>query len=226
MDELIIDEFMNKVKIILRFLEKRYGRKIKEFPKHNPFQLLIATILSQRTKDKNTKKATKKLFSVAKTPEEILNLSDKKLEELIKPAGFYRQKSKAIKKVCEIILKEYDGKIPKRREELMKLPGVGYKTSAIVLMYGFNKPIIAIDTHCNRISKRLGLVSKDANVETVRKELESIFPKRKWYLINLGFVNFGKEICRPVNPKCKDCPFRSFCPSFKIKDFDVKLVSH
>ncbi len=207
---------MKKGEVILKFLEERYGDKIRKFPKLSPFQLLITTILSQRTKDENTRKASRRLFSIAKTPEKILKIPEKKLRKIIRPSGFYKQKSKVIRKVCKILLEKYKGKVPEDRDELMKLPGVGYKTSAIVLMYGFNKPIIAIDTHCNRISKRLGLAPPNANVEEVRKSLEKIFPKGKWYLVNLGFVNFGKEICKPINPKCNACPFKSFCPHSKL----------
>ena len=218
---------MNKVRVILNFLEKNYGKDINKHPVRNleVFNILIGTILSQRTRDENTDKAFKQLFSIAETPQQILKLPLRKLQSLIKPSGFYRQKAKKIKKVCRVLLKKYNGKIPTTREELIKLPGVGYKTADIVLMYGFGIPRIAIDTHCNRVSKRIGLVNKKADVEGVREKLESIFPKNKWYLINLGFVSFGKEICKPINPLCikdpKNCPFSSFCKAYKTKKFKV-----
>jgi len=219
---------MDKMKIILNFLEKKYGKYIITSNLNNQeiFELLIGTILSQRTRDENSERAARQLFALARTPEQILNLPMRKLQGLIRISGPYRQKAKRIKQISKIILETYKGKIPNNREELMKLPGVGYKTSAIVLMYGFNKPTIAVDTHCNRIPKRIGLVDKKANVEEVRKKLESLFTKDKWYLINLGFVNFGKEICKPVNPLCikdsKNCPFLGFCKAYKTKRF--KLV--
>jgi endonuclease-3 len=219
---------MNKVDVILKLLEKRYGKYIDISPLKNKeiFELLIGTVLSQRTRDENSEKAAKQLFSVAKTPKQISKLPMKKLQKLIKISGSYRQKAKRIKQISKIILETYKGKIPNNREELMKLPGVGYKTSAIVLMYGFGIPTIAIDTHCNRVPKRIGLVDKKANVEEVRLKLESLFPKNKWYLINLGFVNFGKEICKPVNPLCikdsKNCPFSGFCKAYKIKKFKLE----
>ncbi len=216
---------MNKVKIILNYIEKRYGRYIDVSPIKNQeiFELLIETVLSQRTRDENSEKAARKLFSVARTPKQILKLPMKKLQNLIKISGPYRQKSKRIKQISKIFIKKYKGRIPKNREELMKLPGVGYKTADIVLMYGFGIPRIAIDTHCNRVPKRIGLVNKKAKVEEVREKLESLFPKSKWYLINLGFVSFGKEICKSVNPLCikdsKNCPFSSFCKAYKTKNF-------
>jgi endonuclease-3 len=219
---------MNKVDVILKLLEKRYGKYIDISPLKNKeiFELLIGTVLSQRTRDENSEKVAKQLFSVAKTPKQISKLPMKKLQKLIKISGPYRQKAKRIKQISKIILEKYKGKVPNNREELMKLPGVGFKTADIVLMYGFGIPRIAIDTHCNRVPKRIGLVDKKASVEEVRESLESIFPKNKWYLINLGFVNFGKEICKPLNPLCikspKNCPFSGFCKAYKIKKFKLE----
>jgi len=106
------------------------------------------------------------------------------------------------------------GKIPKTREELMELPGVGFKTADIVLMYGYGIPSIAIDTHCNRVPKRIGLVDKKANVEEVKRTLESLIPKKDWYIVNLGLVRFGQETCRPINPRCEICPMSGFCDYF------------
>lgn len=218
---------MNKAKVIVDFLEKSYGKKIDSHPVRNSkvFQVLVGCVLSQRTREENTAKACENLFSVAKTPEEILKLPLRKLQKLIRVSGPFRQKSKRIKQISKLILKKYKGKVPRNREELMNLPGVGYKTADIVLMYGFGTPRIAIDTHCNRIPKRMGLINKKANVEEVREKLESLFPKNKWYFINLGFVGFGREICKPVNPLCikdsKSCPFSNFCKAYKIKNFKI-----
>jgi len=203
---------MKKVEALIKFLEKRYG--YPEFAK-DPFELLVATILSQRTRDENTWKASKQLFAVARTPEEIAKLSLRKLEKLIKPSGTYRQKAKRIKKVSKIILERYEGKVPKSREELMKLPGVGYKTADIVLSYGFGVPTIAVDTHVNRIPKRIGIVDKKANVEEVRKTLEKLVKGKKRFLVNMGLVRFGQEICRPLNPKCEECPLNKICDYYK-----------
>ncbi len=218
---------MDKIKIILNYIEKKYGKQIDISPmkKQELFELLIGTVLSQRTRDENTEKAADQLFAVARTAKQILKLPMKKLQNLIRVSGPYKQKAKRIKQISKIILEEYKGKVPKTREELIELPGVGYKTADIVLMYGFGIPRIAIDTHCNRVPKRIGLVNEKANVEEVREKLESLFPQNKWYLINLGFVSFGKETCKPVNPLCikdsKNCPFSSFCKAYKSKDFKV-----
>ena len=218
---------MNKVKVILNFLEKRYGEDIdiSRMKNQEIFELLIETILSQRTRDENSEKAAKQLFAIARTPQQIVKLSMKKLQKLIKISGPYRQKAKRIKQVSKVILEKYHGKVPDSRQELMKLYGVGYKTSAIVLMYGFNKPAIAVDVHVEICSKRLGLVSKNAKPQEIETELEKLFPVNKWYIINLGFVSFGKEICK-TTPICikdsKNCPFSGFCKAYKTKKF--KLV--
>jgi len=207
--QLIVDK-------LIKFLKKRYGRNIKIEPStnHEIFKILITTILSQRTRDENTEKAANVLFSKADTPEKILKLSKKELEGLIKPSGPYRQKAERIKAVSKIILENYDGKVPKTREELMKLPGVGYKTADVVLMYGHGIPSIAIDTHCNRIPKRIGLVDEKANVEEVKRTLENLIPKKDWYIVNMGLVQFGRDICRPINPKCELCLISRYCKYF------------
>lgn len=203
---------MNKIKKLIGFLEKRYG--YPEIGKTSNFKLLISTVLSQRTRDKNTRKASKQLFSVARTPKTLYKLPLNKIEKLIRPSGPYRQKAKRIKEISKILLKDYNGRVPKKREELMKLTGVGYKTSAIVMMYGFNDPIIAVDVHVAVCAQRLGL-TKHKDVERIRKDLEKIFPKNKWYIINYGFVQFGKEICRTRNPRCNDCSLNKICDYYK-----------
>jgi len=218
---------MNKIKVILDFLKKKYRKHIytRSLKNQDIFELLIETILSQRTKDENSAKAADQLFSIARTPKQILKLPVKKLQSLIRVSGPYRQKTKRIKQVSKIIFEKYKGKVPASREELMELPGVGYKTADIVLMYGFWKPSIAVDTHVYKVSKRIGLVDLKADVEDVKQSLEKLFPRDKWYLINFGFVGFGKEICKPVKPLCikgsKNCPFSGFCRAYKLKIFKV-----
>jgi len=203
---------------LIKLLKKRYGKDIQKFRLSNEdvFRVLITTILSQRTRDENTERAAKNLFSKADTPEKILKLSDEKLEDLIKPSGTYRQKTKRIKAVSKIILEKYGGKVPETREELISLPGVGFKTADVVLMYGHGIPSIAIDTHCNRIPKRIGLVDEKAKLEEVKGRLESLTPKKDWYIINMGLVQFGREICRSINPKCDICPISKYCNYYKI----------
>ena len=198
----------------LKFLEKRYGDKTGAVHRRSdsPFKVLISCIISQRTKDETTDVVSNKLFRVADTPRKILKLSNKKLEELLNPAGFYRQKTKKIKQVSKILLKKYKGKVPNTREELMELPGVGYKTSAVTMSYCFGSDIVPVDAHVFVIAKRLGFATEDADVEEVRKSLEKLIPKNKRYKTHLKMIHFGKEICTTRNPKCKKCPLLKKCP--------------
>lgn len=202
-----------KIKKIVRFLKDRYGKDIDNNPvkKGELFELLIGTVLSQRTRDENSEKATENLFSVVKKPEDMIKLPNKKLEKLIRPSGFFKVKAKRIKQISKIILEDYKGKVPRTREELLKLPGVGYKTSDIVLSYGYGVPTIAVDVHVEVCSKRLGLVRKKARYEEIRETLEDLIPQKDRYIINLGFVNFGKEICITRKPRCHICPLNSIC---------------
>ena len=198
-----------KMRLITEFLKKRYTTR--HYLMRNKFRLLITTILSQRTRDETTEDVSRKLFSVAKTPEQMLELSKKRLEHLIRSAGPYRQKADRIRKVCQILIEKYDGNVPRTRTELLELPGVGFKTADIVLSYGFGIPTIAVDTHVNRIPKRIGIVPDSAGVEEVRNILERLTPEKDRFVVNLGMVRFGQQVCRPVNPKCPPCPFNYFC---------------
>jgi endonuclease-3 len=202
---------MRKVGKIISILNKKY--KIKPW-RDNPFKVLISCILSQKTKDEVTRGASEKLFKVANTPEKILKLSEKKIESLIYPVGFYRQKAKRIKKVCKFLIQKYKGKVPNSREELLKLPGVGFKTADVVLSYGYGKPVIAIDTHVFHVARRLGL-TKSNDPEKIRGELHKIIPEKFRLIVNLLFVEFGKEICRTIKPRCETCPIKKFCEYYK-----------
>lgn len=193
---------------IIQILNRKYKIKTSQ---SNPFQTLITCILSQRTKDEITRSAAKRLLIIANKPEKILKLHTQKIAKLIYPVGFYNQKAKRIKKICQILMRKYGGQVPRTRQELLQLPGVGEKTASIVLSYGYGKPTIAVDTHVNRISKRLGIVPKNSRPEKTQEILEKLIPKRYQILVNHLFVTFGKEICKPRKPKCGICPINN-CP--------------
>ena len=182
----------------------------------DPFRVLISCLLSLRTKDEVTLKASKRLFLVAKTPEEFLNLSTKKIEKLIYPVGFYRVKAKRIKEISKILIERFGGKVPDNMEELLTLPGVGRKTANIVITQGFNKYGIAVDTHVHRVSNRLGLVKTKIPEET-EMELRKIIPKKYWIEFNDLFVSFGQKICTPISPKCSICPISKYCNKVGVK---------
>lgn len=193
----------------------------RKFHKKEPFHSLIKTILSQRTRDENTDIAAEKLFSVYKTPRELANANVKDIEKCIKVAGFYRQKAKRIKTISQIILERYNGKVPESIDELISLPGVGRKTANCVLVYGFGKPAIPVDTHVHRISNRLG-ITKTKTPEETENELMEFIPKKYWIEINELFVRFGQDICRPIGPKCRECPIFNFCSYQKDKNEIVR----
>jgi len=182
--------------------------------REDPFLVLISTILSQRTRDEMTDIASGRLFSKYDTPQAIAAADRSDLERLIKPVGFYRQKSAQIQKVSRILLDRYGGRVPNTYEELIELPQVGPKTANCVLVYGFGEPRIPTDTHVHRVSNRLGLV-RTKTPEATEQRLMRTVPKRYWLLINELFIRFGKDLCRPIGPRCDACSFRAFCRYYR-----------
>ena len=182
-----------------------------------PFRILIATILSARTKDENTTKAADKLFKLYGTPQKLAKAKVKDVEKVIKSVGFYHVKSKRIIEVANLILSKYNGKVPADIDKLVDLPGVGRKTANCVLVYAFEKPAIPVDTHVHRISNRLGLVDTKTPEETEMALREKI-PKKYWLDINNTFVMYGQNICKPISPMCDVCKIRKTCNYFQTKN--------
>ena len=181
-----------------------------------PFRILIATILSARTKDENTTKAADKLFKLYGTPQKLAKAKVKDVEKVIKSVGFYHVKSKRIIEVANLILSKYNGKVPADIDKLVDMPGVGRKTANCVLVYAFEKPAIPVDTHVHRISNRLGLVDTKTPEETEMALREKI-PKKYWLDINNTFVMYGQNICKPISPMCHVCKIRKTCNYFQTK---------
>ena len=185
--------------------------------KCSPFQILISTLLSLRTKDETTAVADKKLFDLASTPEEMLKLSKEKIIKAIYPVGFYRNKAKTILYICRELVDRHKSKVPDTAEELLALKGVGRKTANLVLALGYNRQAICVDTHVHRISNRLGYVQTKTPEETeyaLRKKL----PKKYWSVYNTLMVAFGKNICRPISPFCSKCPVLIYCDRTGISE--------
>lgn len=199
---------VDEIKFIVDTLEEIFTRRT--FLEQTPYEVLIRTILSQRTRDENTDKATENLFSVYPTMEDIAYAPVEKIAELVKQAGFYNVKASRIKEVSNILLEEYDGIVPDTLNELIKLPGVGRKTANCVLVFGFQKDAIPVDVHVHRISNRLGLVHTNEPEET-EEVLRQIVPKEYWIPINDLMVQFGQNICKPINPQHLECPFTHLC---------------
>ena len=201
---------------------KKYNRPILSQSKwdkviHTPFTTLISCILSLRTKDEVTEKASIRLLEKHDTPQKILRLSSKQIEELIYPVGFYKVKTQRIRDISNEILEKYDGKVPEDFDELLKLKGVGRKTANIVMVYGYERDgFIPIDTHCHRIPNRIGWI-KTKTPEETEKELKRILPKEYWDDFNHIFVKFGQTICVPTSPFCSKCPIDEYCKKLSVK---------
>ena len=183
--------------------------------KNDPFAVLISCIISLRTRDEVTEPASARLFTLAKTPSELSKLSDSKIEKAIYPAAFFRNKSKSMKEMCNVLVEEYSGKVPDKLEELLKLKGVGRKTANLTLTLGHNKPGICVDIHVHRICNRLGYVKTKSPDET-EMVLREILPKRYWKGFNDLLVSFGQNFCKPVSPFCTTCAIENRCPKIGV----------
>ncbi len=202
---------------IIKILESRYTSEFPEHIREDPFKILIGAILSHRTKDEMTDKAYSALFRKYRSIKSLANAQVREIERLIKPVGFYRVKARRIKQVAKIISEKYGGVVPRDREELMKLPGVGDKTADIVLSFGYGLPEIAIDTHVETIAKRLGIADERDGYKEIKNKLEEITPLEKRSRLNSLLVPFGKEICRKPVPRCNICPISRFCKFYQEK---------
>ena len=202
---------MSKTDRIIKIVEELNNVfEIRVFLDHDPYRVLVRTILSQRTRDENTDQATNNLFSKYKDIYEVVGAPTEDVQELIKPAGFYRVKAGRIQEVSQILIDEYGGEVPDTLEELVKLPGVGRKTANCVLVFAFELPAIPVDTHVHRISNRMGLVNTKTPDET-EIELSKIAPKDLWIKLNDLMVQFGQNICKPTSPQCEMCPVNYLC---------------
>jgi len=202
---------MPDVEAVIEALTRAYPDADPE-PSHNdPFRTLIGCILSQRTREGNAERAARSLFEAASTPGEVLCLGQGRLEALIRPSGFYRQKARHILCACRALLEDYGGAVPREREALMGLPGVGPKTADIVLAYSYGAQTVPVDVHVWRVSRRLGLAPMDASHEEVKEALEKTIPLHNRVLYDRTALRLGKEHCRKSAPRCGLCPLRGLC---------------
>ncbi len=191
--------------------------KLAEEQKGHPFQVLIATILSAQTKDAVTHEASNRLFRRADTPDAMVRLHIKTIEQLIYPVSFYRNKARHVKETCRHLLKRFDGVVPTTMDELLSLPGVGRKTANLTLIVAHRSGAnICVDTHVHRISNRFGWVDTGTPEQT-EEALYSVSPRRWWSRINLYLVTWGQNVCLPVYPKCNECAVSELCPRLGVK---------
>ncbi len=198
---------------LIEFYDPHWFARIN---RRDPFRILISCILSQRTKDEVTAPATERLFTIADTPEKMLQLRESRIARVIFPVGFYKTKAKTIRGVCRSLIEKYDSKVPDDIDTLLTLKGVGRKTANLVVSLGYGKPGICVDTHVHRISNRLGIVKTKTPFQT-EFELRKTLPQKYWIPFNNVLVRHGQEICKPISPICSSCAIKKNCPRVGVE---------
>jgi endonuclease-3 len=211
-----VEPVMRALALAIDGLELPAVEKISEGQQEDPFQILIATLLSARTQDATTLAASTRLFNVAHTPQTLATLRVKQIERLIYPVSFYRHKAKHVRDASRILVERFGGKVPGTMEELLLLPGVGRKTANLVLILAFkSQHNICVDTHVHRISNRLGWVRTRTPEETEHALYEAT-DQAWWPYLNQYLVTWGQNVCRPVYPRCPDCVIVQYCPRIGV----------
>lgn len=207
------DESIHDVVAILQRSMQSYQQPLIDGmsdQQQSPFRILVATILSLRTRDTMTAEVAPRLFAVADTPAVLLHLDEEQIATLIYPVGFYRNKARTLRQISSLLIQRYDGAVPDDLDALLTLPGVGRKTANLVVTKGFGKPGICVDTHVHRICNRWGYVKTKTPDET-EFALREKLPQEYWIPINGLLVTFGQNICHPTSPRCGACPVAPFC---------------
>ena len=208
MQEAYFKEVMEELKRLYPSTDKTTLNRMRTKP--DPFKVLISCLLSLRARDENTEKVSKRLFEVVNTPEQLVKIPIPKLEKIIFSSGHYKKKARVLHSVSNELITRFNSKVPDKKDELLSIKGIGPKTANIVLAFAFNKPVIPVDTHVHRIPNRLGWV-QTKKPEQTEQELMKILPKIYWADVNAIFVQFGRDICQPVSPKCSTCPINKYC---------------
>lgn len=204
------ESLKEKVKEIIKILSKEFPDARVALKYSNPFELLIATILSAQCTDIKVNQVTANLFKRYKSPKDFLKVDLEKLEDEIRPTGFYKNKAKAIKSCCKELIERFNGEVPKTLEELITLPGVGRKTANVILGNAYGIPGIVVDTHVQRVSKRIGL-TKNEDPTKIEFDLMEIVPKVEWTHFSNLLIWHGRYTCKAMKPLCKDCIICNFC---------------
>jgi endonuclease-3 len=210
---------------ILQILQRNFTIPRWAASKRDPFKTLIVTIISQNTADRNTARAFENLSKKSKiTPEALAKAETRQIEECLKVAGLYRNKAKTIQQTSKIVLEKFRGTLEpilslpfkEARKKLLQLPGVGPKTADVVLLFSSEKPTIPVDTHVDRVAKRLGLAPSNGDYEAVRKSLQSLFKPRDYLAVHVLLISLGREHCKARKPFCVQCPLNTLCPSRRL----------
>ncbi|WP_335869682.1 endonuclease III [Bacillus sp. 2205SS5-2] len=216
---------INQIRFCLDEMKKMYPEAHCELVHDNPFELVIAVALSAQCTDVLVNKVTKELFKKYKTPQDYLDVSIEELQQDIKSIGLFRNKAKNIQTLCTQLLEKHDGVVPNTREDLVGLAGVGRKTANVVLSVAFHVPALAVDTHVERVSKRLGICRWKDNVLEVEKTLTRKIPEKEWNVTHHRLIFFGRYHCKAQNPQCVECPLLPLCREGK-KRLKKKEITH
>ena len=201
---------MTDCKEVFNILYNLYPDAECELNHSNPFELLVATVLSAQTTDKKVNQVTEKLFAKYKTPYDFANLDIEVLQDSIHEIGLYKNKAKNLIKLSQALLDNFKGEVPRNHEDLMSLAGVGRKTANVVLSNAFGVPALAVDTHVFRVSNKIGLVNC-TNVEDTEKQLTKIIPKEQWIKAHHTLIFHGRRMCKAIKPLCEECPVAPLC---------------
>lgn len=211
-DAEIVERVMDTLDTMVEAYDLPVVEKIAEEQRSDPFQVLIATMLSARTQDATTAAASRRLFARARTPRTVGLLSVREIERLVYPVSFFRNKARHVKATCRLLEERFGGRVPATMEQLLTLPGVGRKTANLVMIVAHQSPDnICVDTHVHRIANRLGWVRTRMPEET-EQALYRAIDRRWWSRINQYLVTWGQRVCRPIGPRCPTCAIRSLCP--------------
>lgn len=205
-----------EIEEILDLLDKLYPDAECELKHTNAFELLIATMLSAQTTDIKVNEVTEELFKIANTPQDFINMSQEELENHIRVIGLYKNKAKNIKKMCETLIQDYNGEVPREKEELVKLAGVGVKTANVVVSNAFGVPAIAVDTHVFRVSNRIGL-AEAKDVTKTEEQLQNNIPKEMWTKAHHMIIFHGRRQCKARKPECESCLIAPLCDFYNGK---------
>lgn len=210
---------MNKIAQILEILKSSYPSAKTALRFKTPFQLLISTILSAQCTDARVNQVTEELFKKYKTPQDFVKVSQSELESIIRSTGFYKNKAKSIKESSRIIMEKFQGEVPNTMEDLLQLRGVARKTANVVLQEAFNITVgIVTDTHCIRVSQRLGL-TKNKDPKKIEQDLMKIIPEKDWKEYGIATILHGRKICKAPTPLCTQCPLNKICPKIGVTKF-------
>jgi len=207
-----------RARAIARALAKAYPDAWCELDYRSPWQLVIATILSAQCTDKMVNRVTPALFAAWPTAADLAGAEPSRVEALIKPTGFFRQKTRAIQAVASAVASEHRGRVPDTMEELTALPGIGRKTANVVLGTAFGQPAIFVDTHVKRLSNRLGLTHQE-DPERIERDLQALVPPKGWTAFAHRLIHHGRRICLARKPRCTECPLQRWCPRIGVTSF-------